>query len=104
MSDTSDSTSDRDVARTGRVRSGRREPSSFINHHHRVHALVGRPRARSVYRSTARPRRGRDARDEAVSFFLRIVGFGGFPASASFAAVPVPAFIRFVRVTVRFGI
>ena len=99
---------DRDVARTGRVRFGRRGPSiiasSSSSSSSCVHALVGRPRARSVYRSTARPRRGRDARDEAVSFF-GIVDFGGFPASfASFASVPVPAFIRFVRVTVRFGI
>jgi len=87
------------------VRSSRTINHSIINHQSScVHALVGRPRARSVYRSTARPRRGRDARDEAVSFF-GIVDFGGFPASfASFASVPVPAFIRFVRVTVRFGI
>ena len=98
---------DRDVARTGRVRSGRRGPSSFIINHQSscVHALVGRPRARSVYRSTARPRRGRGARDEAVSFFSyrrlrRVPGVGVVRVGTGTGT----GVVGVVRVTVRFGI
>ena len=76
-----------------------------INHHHRVcmRSSVVPARGRSIGRPRVRDEGGTRGTRRLV--FLGIVGFGGFPASfASFASVPVPVFIRFVRVTVRFGI